>query len=50
MRSFNHDDFDKHFDRMTWLMYFWFFICAVCAIAMVGVGIWAVIALVSHFT
>lgn len=46
----NNDDFDKFFSRM-----FKFSIAAVIAyvviaLTLLGVGIWAVIALVSHFT
>jgi hypothetical protein len=28
----------------------WFVFCAVLGLALVGVGVWAVIALVNHFT
>lgn len=45
-----NNDFDNFFKRAGGAFLAWFIFCAVLGLVVLGVVIWAVIALVTHFT
>lgn len=44
------ENFDKSFRKATKLGAVWFAICAIVSLVILGVGIWAVVAIVSWLT
>ena len=52
MRDINkeRDDFDRDFKKVQKLGIVWFIICAIISLIVLGVGVWAVVAIVSWLT